>query len=76
MVTKSIDLTRKKITFREELSYVLTKNVVMLVFLVAFFSRQLTFTLLAASISHSLTAVMKFFFFSTKFVSFIFNHPL
>ena len=28
-----------------------------------FFSRQLTFTLLAASISHSLTAVMKFFFF-------------
>ena len=35
----------------------------MLCSLSLFFSRQLTFTLLAASISHSLTAVMKFFFF-------------
>ena len=43
-------------------------KILLLVFLVAFFfSRQLIFTLLAASISHFLTAAMKFsFFFSNE----------
>ena len=40
-----------------------------------FFSLPLIFTLLAAGISHFLTAAMKFHvFLPTKFSSFVFNH--
>ena len=66
--TKSIDLTRKKIIFREELTYVLSENFVACV-PVPFFFHGSSFSpfrpLLAASISHFLTAAMKFsvFFF-------------
>ena len=42
-----------------------------------YFSLRLIFTLLAASISHCLTAALKFHvFLPTKFVSFVFNHSL
>ena len=48
----------------EELSYVLTRDFVSC-FPVFFFSLPLNFTLLAASISHFLTAAMKFSCFSS-----------
>ena len=61
----------------EELSYVLTQYFVSCVHVRFYFSLQLIFTLLVASISHCLTAALNFHvFLSTKFVSFVFNHSL
>ena len=61
----------------EELSYVLTQYFVSSVHLRFCFSLPLIFTLLAASISHSLTAALKFHvFLPTTFVSFVFSHSL
>ena len=65
------------IIFMEELSYVLTQYFVSCVHVRFYFSLPLIFTLLAASISHCLTAVLNYHvFLSTKFVSFVFNHSL
>ena len=62
------------IIFMEELSYVLTQYFVSCV-LRFYISLALIFTLLAASISHCLTAALNFHvFLPTKFVSFVFNH--
>ena len=62
------------IIFMEELSYVLTQYFVSCSL---FFSLPLIFTLLAASISHFLTAALNFHvFLPTKFVSFVFNNSL
>ena len=81
--TKSINLISKSSTFgpgrtdhfMEELSYVLTNSFVPCVPVRFFFSLPLIFTLLAAGISHFLTAAMKFHvFLPTKFSSFVFNH--
>ena len=64
------------IIFMEELSYVLTQYFVSCV-LLFYFSLPLIFTLLAASVSHCLTAALNFHvFLPTKFVSFVFNHSL
>ena len=64
------------IIFMEELSYVLTQYCVSCV-LRFYFSLPLIFTLLAASISHCLTAALNFHvFLPTKFASFVFNHSL
>ena len=64
------------IIFVEELLYVLTQYFVSCV-LRFYFSMPLIFTLLAASISHCLTAALNFHvFLPTKFVSFVFNHSL
>ena len=64
------------IIFMEELSYVLTQYFVSCV-LRFYFSLPLIFTLLAASISHCLTAALNFHvFLPTKFVFFVFNHSL
>ena len=64
------------IIFMEELSYVLTQYFVSCV-LRFYFSLPLIFTLLAARISHCLTAALNFHvFLPTKFVSFVFNHSL
>ena len=61
------------IIFMEELSYVLTQYFVSCV-LRFYFSLALIFTLLAASISHCLTAALNFrVFLPTKFVSFFFS---
>ena len=61
----------------EELSYVLTQYFVSRVYVRFYFSLPLIFTLLAASISHCLTAALNFHvFLPTKFVSFVFNHLL
>ena len=61
----------------EELSYVLTQYFVSCVHVRFYFSLPLIFTLLAASISHCLTAALNFHvFLPTKFVSFVFNHSL
>ena len=60
------------ITFMEELSYVPTQYFVSCVHVRFYFSLQLIFTLLAASISHFLTAALNFHvLLPTKFVSFI-----
>ena len=81
--TKSINLISKSSTFgpgrtdhfMEELSYVLTNSFVPCVPVRLFFSLPLIFTLLAAGISHFLTAAMKFHvFLPTKFASFVFIH--
>ena len=65
------------IIFVEELSYVLTQYFVSCVHVPFYFSLPLIFTLLAASISHCLTAALNFHvFLPTKFVSFVFNHSL
>ena len=65
------------IIFMEELSYVLTQYFVSCVHVRFYFSLPLIFTLLAASISHCLTAALNFHvFLPTKFVSFVFNHSL
>ena len=65
------------IIFVEELSYVLTQYFVSCVHVRFYFSLPLIFTLLAASISHCLTAALNFHvFLPTKFVSFVFNHSL
>ena len=65
------------IIFMGKLSYVFTQYFVSCVHLRFYFSLPLIFTLLAASISHCLTAALNFHvFFSTKFVSFVFNHSL
>ena len=65
------------IIFMEELSYVLTQYFVSCVHVRFYFSLPLTFTLLAVSISHCLTAALNFHvFLPTKFVSFVFNHSL
>ena len=83
--TKSINLISKSSTFgpgrtdyfMEELSCVLTNSFVPCVPVRFFFSLSLIFTLLAAGISHFLTAAMKFHvFLPTKFASFVFNHSL
>ena len=83
--TKSINLISKSSTFgpgrtdhfMEELPYVLTNSFVPCVPVRFFFSLPLIFTLLAAGISHFLTAAMKFHvFLPTKFASFVFNHSL
>ena len=59
------------IIFMEELSYVLTQYFVSCVHVRFYFSLPLIFTLLAASISHFLTAAWNFqVFLSSKFVSF------
>ena len=50
----------------EELSYVLTQYFVSCVHVRFYFSLPLIFTLLAASISHFLTAAMKFSCFSSN----------
>ena len=61
----------------EELSYVLTQYFVSCVHVRFYFSLPLIFTLLAASISHLLTAALNFHvFLPTKFVSFVFNTSL
>ena len=61
----------------EELSYVLTQYFVSCVHVRCYFSLPLIFTLLAASISLSLTVALNFHvFLPTKFVSFVFNHSL
>ena len=58
----------------EELSYVLTQYFVSCVHVRFYFSLPLIFTLLAASISHFLTAALNFHvFLPTKFVSFVFK---
>ena len=60
-----------------ELSYVLTQYFVSCVHVRFYFSLPLIFTLLAASISHFLTAALTFqVFLPTKFVSFVFNNSL
>ena len=65
------------IIFMEELSYVLTQYFVSCVDLRFCFSLPLIFTLRAVSISHCLTAALKFHvFLPTTFVSFVFNHSL
>ena len=65
------------IIFMEELSYVLTQYFVSCVHVCFYFSLPLIFTLLAASISHFLTAALNFHvFLPTKFVSFVFNNSL
>ena len=65
------------IIFMEELSYALTQYFVSCVHVRFYFSLPLIFTLLAASISHCLTAALNFrVFLRTKFVSFVFNHSL
>ena len=65
------------IIFMEELSYVLTQCFVSCVHVRFYFSLPVIFTLLAASISHCLTAALNFHvFLPTKFVSFVFNHSL
>ena len=65
------------IIFVEELSYVLTQYFVSCVHVPFYFSLPLIFTLLAASISHFLTAALNFHvFLPTKFVSFVFNNSL
>ena len=75
--TKSYRQTSQlHIIFMEELSYVLTQYFVSCV-LRFYFSLPLIFTLLAASISHCLTAALNFHvFLPTKFVSFVFSHSL
>ena len=61
----------------EELSYVLTQDFVSCVHVCFYFSLPLIFTLLAANISHCLTAALNFHvLLPTKFVSFVFNHSL
>ena len=61
----------------EELSYVLTQYFVPCVHVRFYFSLPLIFTLLAASISHFLTAALNFHVFRPKkFVSFVFNNSL
>ena len=61
----------------EELWYVLTQYFVSCVDLRFCFSLPLIFTLRAVSISHSLTAALKFHvFLPTTFVSFVLNHSL
>ena len=61
----------------EELSYVLTQYFVSCVHVRFYFSLPLIFTLLAASISHFLTAALNFHvFLPTKFVSFVFSNSL
>ena len=65
------------IIFVEEWSYVLTQYFVSCVHVRFYFSLPLIFTLLAASISHCLTAALNFHvFLPTKFVSFVFNYSL
>ena len=63
--------------WREELSYVLTQYFVSRLHVRFYFSLALIYTLLAASISHFLTAALNFHvFLPTEFVSFVFNHLL
>ena len=65
------------IIFMEELSYVLTQYFVSCVHVRFYVSLPLIFNLLAAGISHCLTAALNFHvFLPTKFVSFVFNHSL
>ena len=65
------------IIFMKELSYMLTQYFVSCVHVRFYFSLLLIFTLLAARISHCLTAALNFHvFLPTKFVSFVFNHSL
>ena len=65
------------IIFIEELSYVLTQYFVSWIHVLFYFSLPLIYTLLAASISHFLTAALNFHvFLPTKFVSFVFNNSL
>ena len=66
---RSIDPTRKKyLVLGRNCGMCLPKSL-LFVFLCAFFSRQLIFTLLAAIISHFLSSAMKFacFFFQRNF---------
>ena len=57
------------------IAYVLTQYIAFCVHVRFYFSLPLIFTLLAASISHCLTAALNFHvFLPTKFVSFVFNH--
>ena len=66
-----------QITFMEELLHVLTQYFVSCVHVRFYFSLPLIFTLLAASISHFLTAALNsHVFLPTKFVSFVFNNSL
>ena len=66
-----------RIILMEELSYVLTQDFVSCVHVRFYFSLPLLFTLLAANISHCLTAALNFHvLLPTKFVSFVFNHSL
>ena len=63
--------------WREELSYVLTQYFVSRLHVRFYFSLALIYTLLAARISHFLTAALNFHvFLPTEFVSFVFNHLL
>ena len=65
------------IIFVEELSYVLTQCFVSCVHVRFYFSLPLIFTLLAASISHCLTAALNFHvFLPTKFFSFVLRNQL
>ena len=65
------------IIFMEELLYVLTRYFVSCVHVRFYFSLPLIFTLLAANISHFLSAALNFrVFLPTKFVSFVFNNSL
>ena len=61
----------------EELWYVLTQCFVSCVHVRFSFSLPLIFTLLAASISHFITAALNVHvFLPTKFVSFVFNNSI
>ena len=63
--------------FMEELSYMLTQYFFSCFHVRFYFSLPLIFTLLAASISHFLTAALNFHvFLPTKFVSFVFKNSL
>ena len=65
------------IIFMEELSYVLTQYFVSCAHVRFYLSLPLILTLLAASISHFLTAALNFHvFLPTKFVSLVFNNSL
>ena len=69
---KNVKLPRLNIIFMEELSYVLTQYFVTCVHVPFYFSLPLIFALLAASISHFLTAALHcvnfYVFLPTKFV--------
>ena len=76
-VRLKLQTSQLHIIFMEELLHVLTQYFVSCVHVRFYFSLPLIFTLLAASISHFLTAALNFHvFLPTKFVSFVFNNSL
>ena len=76
-VRLKLQTSQLHIIFMEELLHVLTQYFVSCVHVRFYFSLPLIFTLLAAGISHFLTAALNFHvFIPTKFVSFVCNNPL